>query len=121
MSPANRRMIYWAPRALGMAYALFISIFALGVFGAGLPLTRQLLALAIHLIPAGIVVFVLAFDWKWEWLGFVGFIALGLLYIWITCLRFPVPVYLVISGPAFLVGVRFLASWLLRRKAQPVA
>lgn len=77
MSPANRRMISWAPRALGIRYALFISIFALDVFEAGIPLTRVLLALAIHLIPAGIVVVVLAFARKWEWLGSVGFIALG--------------------------------------------
>ena len=49
---------------------------------------------------------------KREWLGFVGFVALGLLYLWMTRLHFPVMVYLTISGSAFLIGLLFLANLL---------
>jgi hypothetical protein len=119
MSQTGKRLLYWAPRALGIFYALFVSLFALDAFDANLPFAKLLLAFAIHLIPTGILVVVLAFAWKWEWLGSVGFIALGLLYMWITRLRFPVMVYFVLSGSAFLIGLLFLANWLSRREPQP--
>lgn len=115
MSRTRERLLYRAPRALGIAYALFISVFALDVFEGNPPIGRLLIALAVHLIPTCIIVVVLAFAWKWEWLGSVGFTALGLLYMWSTQLRFPPIAYLTISGTAFLIGLLFLANWLLRR------
>ena len=111
----DNRLLYWAPRALGIAYALFISVFALDVFGENLPFGKLLLALAIHLIPTGIILVVLAVGWKWEWAGSVGFVALGLLYMWITPSRAAIA-YLIISGSAFLIGLLFLANWFRRRK-----
>ena len=116
MSRTSQRLLYWTPRVLGIAFALFISLFALDVFGENLPLGKLLLALAIHLIPTAILVIVLALAWKWEWLGGWGFIALGLLYLWGTRLKFLLPVYITISGSAFLIGLLFLANWLLRRE-----
>jgi hypothetical protein len=118
MSRTPNRLLYWAPRVLGIAFALFISIFALDAFDANLPFARQLLAFAIHLIPTGIILAVLAVGWKWEWLGSVGFVSLGLLYMWITPSR-SVIAYLIISGSAFLIGLLFLANWFTRPKARP--
>lgn len=118
MNRPGERLLYWAPRALGIAFALFISIFALDVFGENFPLAKLLIALAVHLIPTGIIFLVLALAWKREWLGFVGFVALGLLYMWTTRLRFPAIAYFIISGSAFLIGLLFLANWLWRRKPQ---
>ena len=118
MSRTGERLLYWAPRVLGVAYAVFISIFALDVFGENLPLGKLVIALAVHLIPTTIIVVVLALAWKWEWVGFVGFVALGLLYMWMSRLRFQVIAYLIISGPAFLIGLLFLANRLWRRKLQ---
>ena len=118
MNRTGERLLYWAPRALGIAFALFISVFALDVFGENLPLSKLLIALALHLIPTGMIVVVLALAWKREWLGFVGFVALGLLYMWTTQHRFQVIACLIISGPAFLIGLLFLANWIWRRKLQ---
>lgn len=115
MGRANMRLIYWAPRALGIAFTLFISLFALDAFSENLPLAKQMTAFAQDLFPAAILVMLLVFSWKCEWLG-AGFIALGLLYMWMTGLKFTLPVYLLISGPAFLVGLLFLADWLFRRR-----
>jgi len=116
MSRTGKRLLYWAPRALGIAFALFISLFALDVFSENLPFQKLILALALHLVPTAVIVIVLALAWKWDWLGGVGFMALGLLYMWITRLRFPLPVYIIVSGSAFLIGLLFLANWLLRRE-----
>ena len=34
-----KRVLYWTPRVLGILFALFISIFALDVFGEGYSLS----------------------------------------------------------------------------------
>ena len=121
MSQINKWALYWAPRVLGIAFAVFISIFALDVFSENLPFGKQLFAFAIHLLPTAVIVIVVAFSWKREWLDGAGFIALGLLYMGMTRLRYPVWAYVFISGPAFLIGLLFLANWLLRRKLRTSA
>jgi hypothetical protein len=116
MVRTSKRMLYWAPRVWGIVYALFISFFALDVLDAHLPFAKLMLALAIHLIPTAILAVVLVFAWQRDWVGCVGFIALGLLYLWITHLRYPATVYFVISGTAFLIGLLFLADWIFGRR-----
>ena len=119
MIATGKRMLYWTPRIWGIVYALFISLFALDVLDASLSAAKLLLALAIHLIPTAVVAVLLALAWTRDWLGFVGFIAIGLLYLWITRLRLPPMAYFIISGSAFLIGLLFLADWLLQRNRQP--
>ena len=41
----------------------------------------MLLAFLIHLIPTGIVLVALAVSWRWEWVGGILFIALGMAYL----------------------------------------
>ncbi len=119
MSRVNGKLLYWIPRALGLAFAIFIGVFALDVFSTNLPLGKQLVAFAIHLLPTYLILIVLAFAWKWESLGGAGFIALGLLYMWITGFKFSPMVYLIISGLAFLTGLLFLADWFVRHRLRP--
>jgi hypothetical protein len=109
MSQLLKRTLYWSPRILGILLAAFISIFALDVFGEGYSFWKTILALSMHLIPTAVLVIVLVVSWRWEWAGGI-FIALGLFYI-LTMRGFPFSVYLLISGPAFLIGILFLLNW----------
>jgi hypothetical protein len=106
--PANR-LLLWAPRVLAILFAAFISIFALDVFGEGYSFWETIVALVMHLVPTAVVLVALAIAWRWQRVGGLLFIALGLLYIlifregdWIA--------YLLISGPLFLTGALFLLS-----------
>ncbi|MBZ5593323.1 MAG: hypothetical protein LAP39_13865 [Acidobacteriia bacterium] len=112
MSAFSRRLLFWAPRALGIAFALLISMFALDVFGEGYGFWNTLLALAMHLIPTAIVVAVLLLAWRWEWIGALLFAAVGMFYV-VTTWRHPDWI-LMISGPLFLIAVLFLIGWLKR-------
>jgi hypothetical protein len=112
MSDYSRRILFWAPRALGIAFAVFLSVFALDVFGEGYGFWNTLLALAMHLIPTAIVVVVLVLAWRWEWIGAVLFAAAGTLYL-VNTLRHPDWI-LLISGPLFLIAALFMISWLKR-------
>jgi len=103
---------FWLPRVLTLLFALFLSTFALDVFGHGDGFLTTLLALLIHLVPTGIILVIAVISWRWEWVGAILFSALGFLYL-ISCWgRFHWTVYLVISGPLFLIGGLFLWSCL---------
>jgi hypothetical protein len=114
MSKPLKRILYWAPRILTILFAAFISIFALDVFGEGYGFWETVLALTMHLIPTALLVILLILSWRWEWVGAI-YIVLGFVYIF-SMRGFPVSVYLIISGPAFLIGVLFLINWVYRAK-----
>jgi hypothetical protein len=66
--------------------------------------------LAIHLIPTAIVLIVLAVSWRWEWIGGIAYVALGILYMVMAWRRFPLGVYFMIAGPLVLTGILFLIN-----------
>jgi len=109
MNKPLKRVLFWSPRVLCIAFAIFLSMFALDVFNEGLSVGNTILAFLIHLIPTAFVVVVLAISWRWEWVGGVLFIAMGVLYL-VQAWRHPDWV-VTISGPLFLVGALFLLSW----------
>ena len=111
-----KRLLFWTPRILCILFAVFISLFALDVFGGGYTFWETLLAFLIHLAPTAVILLALAISWRWEWAGSVLFVALGALYLVRTRGEEHWSAYLVISGPLFLVGALFLISWLYRRQ-----
>lgn len=121
MNPAAKRFLYWSPRVLCILFAAFLSLFALDVFGQGSSFGETLIALFVHLIPVYVVIAVLLFAWRWEWVGAVLFVALGLFYLVETWGRMHWSAYVFISGPAFLVGALFLANWLYREQLRAPA
>jgi hypothetical protein len=114
MTIGANRLLYWAPRLITIAFAIFLSAFALDVFSEKHPLGELLLALLIHLVPAAIILLVLAFAWRWEWAGAVLFAGLGIFY-WLRNLRHPNWI-VVISGPLFVVAGLFLVNWVKRNQ-----
>ncbi len=98
-----------------MAFAVFISLFALDVFGEGYGFWQTALALAMHLIPTAVIVVVLVLAWRWEWIGAVLFAVFAALYFFLMALPRHHPEWaLFISGPLLLVALLFLVNWLKR-------
>jgi hypothetical protein len=62
-----------------------------------------------HLIPPMIVLTALVIAWRWEPVGGVLFIALGISYVVTTWKH--LDWCLVISRPLFLIGGLFLTAW----------
>jgi len=114
MKMVVKKWLYWAPRALGVAFILFMSLFALDVFGTGRGFWATALALLMHLIPVFFAAIVLALSWRWEWVGAILFTVLGLLYVVWAWGRFNWAAYTFISGPPFLLGALFLLNWVYR-------
>ena len=117
MEESVKRLLFWTPRILCVAFAFFVSLFALDVFGAGYGFFETILALSIHLIPTGMILIALGISWRWEWIGAIAFTALGVSYIVTFWDReFSWSVYAMMSGPLFLLGILFLINWLCRRQ-----
>ena len=77
---------------------------------------QTVVALLMHLVPTGIVLFVLEISWRWEWVGAVIFTALGVLYLVMAWGKFPLSAYFTISGPLFLVAGLFFVNWVMRSR-----
>jgi hypothetical protein len=102
-------LLRWSSRALGMAAALFLALFALDAFTEGQPLAAAAPDFVIHLVPAALVFAIVAVAWRHALIGAVAFVGLSMLYaVWA---RTRVDWILVISGPLLATGLMYLASW----------
>lgn len=94
-----KRFLYWLPRVLSILFIVFISLFALDVFGE----PRWFLALITHLIPSFVLIILTAIAWKNERLGGILFIAAGLLTLIASMFE-----SLIIFIPTAIIGILFL-------------
>jgi hypothetical protein len=111
--------LFWIPRVLALLLVGFVSLFALDVFGEGNNAWRTVVALAMHLIPAGIVLATLVVAWKWERVGGLLFLLAGLGYAYMARAHFNW--ILVMSGPLWVIGTLFLVGGRRRTHAGPRA
>jgi hypothetical protein len=129
MTEFSRRALFWAPRALSIAFIGFLSLFALDVFGGGYGFWKTLLALTMHLIPTFVLIAALVLAWRWEWIGATIYAAAGMLYVILVLLWPPRPIppavklvwILTIAGPAFVIAALFLANWMKRGELRNIA
>ncbi len=66
-------MLYYTPRLAGVLMIIFVSLFALDVFGPGIPFWRQVLGFLVHAAPAIILAILMFFAWKRPVIGFIIF------------------------------------------------
>ena len=105
----SAQLAVWSPRVLGIAMAAFLGLFALDAFQEGQPLAAAAAAFALHLVPALVVLALVAVAWKREWIGAMGFVGLAVLYA--ASVGGRLDWVLAISGPLLIVGGLFLWSW----------
>ncbi len=114
MKSSVKNKLYWAPRLLGILFALFISIFALDVFNKGQGVWQTIFALTMHLIPTLIVVLILILAWRREWVGAILFAVLAIAYLLFFWGRFPVSTYIIMTAPLWIVSILFAVNWKYR-------
>jgi len=101
--------LLWCPRILALVVTAYAGLFALDAFEPGKPFIQALGDFARHLVPAGIVLGMLALAWRWPWIGGVAFVLLAAGYA--VMVGFRLDWVVAISGPLLIVGVLFLWSW----------
>lgn len=93
------KFFYWLPRVLAICLIVFISLFALDVFGE----SQWFLALVMHLIPSFILIAVTVLAWKNEMIGGFLFLLVGILMMFFTHFE-----SMIISLPIMIIGALFL-------------
>lgn len=119
-----RKFFYWTPRILSILFILFLMMFSFDVFSEELGFWQTLVGLMMHNIPSFVLMVVLIISWRYEIVGCVSFILAGLLYVLLILRNSLLEGFqwhyiswiMIISGPAFLVGILFLLSWIFKRK-----
>lgn len=108
------KFLYWIPRVLSIFFILFISLFALDSFDSGFNL-MTFLGFLIHLTPSFLMIIFLYISWKYELVGGIFFIFLGLIYIAFTLFNAPFLLALswsmFIALPCFIIGALYLYNW----------
>jgi hypothetical protein len=117
ISRHSARLLYWSPRFLGIAFALFLSVFALDVFDEARGFWQTMLALSIHLIPSLIVLGALIAGLRWAWAGAASFASMAAVYMWWS-LPGHASWAATIAGPLLVIAALFLANWMERAKVR---
>lgn len=116
-------IIFWIPRILCILAILFVSMFALDSFDPNLTVWQQIGGFLIHLIPTYVLILILVVAWKWEMVGGIIFLLIGLgfmpfLYIHNYNMNHSVgmslSIILMLNGPFILTGALFIYSHRLR-------
>ena len=119
------KILHWLPRVLCIMAILFVSMFAFDAFGPGLSLWVQIGHFIQHLVPSFVLIALLLVAWKWEKIGGIVFLLVGLGFSpFIFLLNYnrnhfslgnSLLVVLIVSLPFALVGVLFLVSDRLKK------
>lgn len=122
------RLFHWLPRIICILAILFISLFAADSFAPGLTIWQQLGDFLMHLIPSFILLALLIVAWKWERIGGIIFMVLGIgLSPFIFMLNYnrnhsigmSLVIILTITIPFFVVGILFIISHNIKKKNLP--
>jgi hypothetical protein len=119
MKAANRDIVLWAPRIVGLGLALFLSLFALDAFSDPRGLLATVIALLMGLIPALITLAAVAIGWKHQGIAAIIFLVGAVFY---AALALDHPDWiLIITGPLVLEAVLFYLSWRQSKHKRPTA
>ena len=122
------KIFHWLPRIICILAILFISLFAVDAFKPGLTIWQQLGAFVIHLIPSFVLLAFLIIAWKWEYIGGILFIIIGVAASpWVFTHNYEMNhsvwlslgIIMVITIPFVIVGVLFIISHFLKKKNFP--
>jgi hypothetical protein len=106
---SDNKLLHYAPRVIAILGILFLSSFALDVFGEGYSAADLVVALFMHLIPSFVLIAVLIFAWRNERIGGALFIAVAIVP-WLVFTDNDLIANLIISSPFFVVGLLFWLS-----------
>lgn len=120
------KIIHWTPRILCILSILFVSMFAADSFESDNTFGQNLASLFMHLLPSIILTALLIVAWKWEFIGGVIFIVLGIgISPFIFMLNYnrnhfsiaqSLGIILMINFPFIVVGILFVINHHLKKR-----
>jgi len=124
------KVLHWLPRIICILAILFVSLFAGDAFEHGETIWQKLGAFFMHLIPSFILLSILIIAWKWEFVGGIIFMAIGLgfsPYIYMhnysmnNSVSLSLAIVMSLNMPFVVVGILFLVSHSMKRRHLSIA
>ncbi|MBP6786205.1 MAG: hypothetical protein KA170_01350 [Candidatus Promineofilum sp.] len=109
-----RSLLRWMPRALGGAYAVFISLFALDMWGTGAGFWNELAGFLVHLLPTYFILGALVIAWRNPRAGGILFIVLATAFGLVLAER-EVPTLLLMAMVPTAIGLLFICDGCINR------
>ena len=122
-------LLHWFPRIMCILSILILSMFAFDAFTPGLTLWQQMGDFLIHLIPSFALIAMLIVAWKWELIGGILFIVMGLaLSAEVFLLNLnrthsimqSLAIILILTIPFVVAGILFIASNQRNKRKQAI-
>ena len=119
------KVMHWLPRIICILAILFVSLFAADAFEHGETAWQKLGAFFMHLIPSFILITILVVAWKWEFVGGIIFILIGLIFSPIVfnmnyrmnqSVLLTIGIISSITIPFIVIGALFIISHQLKKK-----
>jgi len=118
------KILHWTPRVICILAILFISLFALDSFDSNKTIIQQIGDFLMHLIPSFGLIIILVIAWKWEFIGGIIFILIGLgfspfifkhNYNMNHSVELSLQTVFIIAMPFVIVGILFIVSHFKKR------
>jgi len=113
---SSELFLLWTTRILAIFFTVFLGIFALDSFNPAFPVSTQIAAFLIHLMPNYLLLAALILAWKKEVYGGLLFIAIGMFFTLFFQTYLMIPNFMLVSFPVFIIGVLFLIHHFLSKK-----
>jgi len=107
---SGNNFLTWFPRILAIAFAIFISVFALDSFEGHNTILQKLGHLLLHLIPTAAVLAMLYLAWNRRIIGGLGFMILGMVFTIHFGTWKELSLFSMFSLPLFVAGLGFIFS-----------
>ncbi len=111
----SMKLLPLLPRLLSILAIAFVSIFALDLLEHGI-LGEYFLTFLMHMVPSFTLMIILAIAWKWELIGGIIYVLLGIGISPLIYTDSYVTIVL-ITSPFILAGLLFILSHFLKKKS----
>ncbi len=127
MKSLKIKLLHWIPRMLGILTILFVSLFALDAFDECCSVWDKIIAFLMHMIPSFVLIIFLIIAWKYEFIGGILFILVGIIFapiifnhnlkmnndFWMSF-----SIVMTITFPFILTGILFIISHYQKKKVK---
>ena len=103
-------VITWIARILTFLFAGFLSIFSLDVFSEAKGILDTAIDLFMHMIPSILLLLALIIAWRWEKIGSIIYLGVGIFYIFETWGKIHWSGIVLIASPVFIIAILFAVS-----------
>lgn len=123
MKKTVSKFIDLMPWILGFLFVLFLMVFSLDVIEPGVTPWQIFSGLIIHNIPVFILIIILIISRRYEIVGGITFVLLGIFFIAINVIGniydpwyISLLISLIVAVPSFLIGILFMRKWRIKKR-----